>query len=732
MAKVDDAQELGRAFSLHQKGSLKEAATIYRRLIKNNPKNYHALHFLGIIEADSRNFADAKPLMACSLSIQPPNIEFINNYATMLFNSGDHKDAIEICNRGLRIDGKNTHLIYINALCLFRIGNLSESLRQFDRLVSYQPNHVVAFNDRGSVLAEMRQYDAALASFDRAHALEPRYAEAYLNKGNVYFELERYDDALAAFDKALSIKPDLADAWHGRGNVFVNLKRYDEALSAYDKALALKPDFAKAWHGRGNTLNHLRRHDQAARAYAKVLEIDRNFKFAKGLFVNEKMLSCDWKGVDPLIGEIEKDIIAGKLAAEPFGWQGIARSDRSLQKCAELYCKTRFPADPENPARRPLDAHQKLRIGYSSGEFRQQATSLLLVGVLEQHDDARFEIYAVDNGWDDLSETRRRIDSAVHRIININGLNRAEAAAAIRENQIDILVNLNGYFGEARMEVFAQRPAPIQVNYLGFPGTLGAGYIDYIIADKHVIPDDHKMFFTEKVVYLPNCYQANDRRKEIGTGAAGRADMGLPEDGFVFCCFNNNFKIAPDIFNVWMRVLKKIEGSVLWLLEDNAAAAVNLRQEAVARGVSAERIVFAKRVPLPEHLARHRCADLFLDTLPYNAHTTASDALWAGLPVLTCVGDTFAGRVAASLLYAIDVPELISPSLEAYEQLAIGLATDPDRLAAIKQKLSDNRLTTPLFDTARFTRDLEAAYTAMAARHRAGLPPDHIDVADAG
>ena len=731
MAKADDDQELRKAFSLHQNGNLKEAANIYRKLINSNSKNYPALHFLGIIEADSGNFTNAKSLMARSLSIQPPNVEFINNYATMLFKFGGYKSAVEICNRGLRINDKNIHLIHIMSLCLFRLGNLPASLRQFDKLVSYQPNYGAALNDRGSVLAEMRQYDAALASFDRAMTLEPRYAEAYLNKGNTYVELERNDDALVAFGKSLAINPDLADAWHGRGNVFVNLKRYDEALSAYDKALALKPDFAKAWHGRGNALNHLRRHDQAASAYAKVLEIEPHFEFTKGLFVHEKMLSCDWRGVDSLIREIEKDISSGELAAEPFGWLGIARSDRSLQKCAELYCKRRFPADCKSPGRLPFGTHDKIRIGYSSGEFGQQATSLLLVGVLEQHDDTKFEIYAIDNGRDDLSETRRRINSAVHRVIDIKGRSRSEAAAAIRENQIDILVNLNGYFGEARMEMFAQRPAPIQVNYLGFPGTLGAGYIDYIIADKHVIPADHKMFFMEKVVYLPNCYQANDRSKEIGTGAVGRADMGLPDGGFVFCCFNNNFKVTPEIFNIWMRVLKKIEGGVLWLLEDNAAAAAHLRQEAVARGVSAERLVFAKRLPLPEHLARHRCADLFLDTLPCNAHTTASDALWAGLPLLTCLGDTFAGRVAASLLHAIDIPELITTTLGEYERLAIELATRPDKLAAIKQKLSDNRLTTPLFDTALFTRHLEAAYTAMAARHQAGLAPDHIDVPNA-
>ena len=345
---------------------------------------------------------------------------------------------------------------------------------------------------------------------------------------------------------------------------------------------------------------------------------------------------------------------------------------------------------------------------------------------MELHDNSRFEIYGVDNGWDDQGELRQRINASVHSIIDISRLSDTSAAAAICENEMDILVNLNGYFGEQRTGVFANRCSPIQVNYLGFPGTLGAGYMDYIIADQHVIPETHKEFYSEKVVYLPNCYQANDNKKKISTYNFTRLELGLPQKGFIFCCFNNSYKILPDVFDCWMRILRKVDESVLWLIEDNAIVATNLRKEALARGISADRLVFAKRIPLSDHLARHRLADLFLDTLPYNAHTTASDALWAGLPVLTCLGTTFAGRVAASLLNAIRLPELITTTPEAYEQMAIDLATHPEKLAAIKHKLAENRLTTPLFDTKLFTKHIEAAYTTMYEHHQAGLAPDHI------
>ncbi len=347
---------------------------------------------------------------------------------------------------------------------------------------------------------------------------------------------------------------------------------------------------------------------------------------------------------------------------------------------------------------------------------------------MEHHDRARFEIYAFDNGWDDHSETRRRIHDCVDGIIQIRELGDPAAIAAIRERGIDILVNLNGYFGDDRMRLFAQRAAPLQVNYLGFPGTLGAPYMDYIVADREVLPPDQRMLYSEKVAWLPNCYQANDREKEIAARSFGRAECGLPEQGFVFCCFNNAYKITPAIFDCWMRILGKVEASVLWLLEDTAAAAANLRREAAARGIDPNRLVFAGRMPLPEHLARHRCADLFLDTLPYNAHTTASDALWTELPLVTCRGETFAGRVAASLLTNMRLPELITTTLPDYERLAIELATAPERHAAIKQKLAANRLTTPLFDTGLFTGHLEAAYIAMYERYLAGLAPDHIEI----
>jgi predicted O-linked N-acetylglucosamine transferase (SPINDLY family) len=352
-----------------------------------------------------------------------------------------------------------------------------------------------------------------------------------------------------------------------------------------------------------------------------------------------------------------------------------------------------------------------------------------MAGMFEHHDRSRFQISGISVGPNDNSDMRRRVEAAFERFIDAKPQGDDQIADLVRSLEVDILVDLKGFTQDARTGVLAMRPAPIQVNYLGFPGTIGAGFIDYIVADRTVIPEDHAHCYAEKIVWLPDSYQVNDHRRAIAEAAPAWADFGLPDGGFVFCCFNDNYKITPNVFSAWMRILHAVDDSVLWLFEDNPTAAGNLRREAAASGIAPQRLVFARRLPNAAHLARHRCADLFLDTLPYGAHTTASDALWAGLPVLTCLGETFAGRVGASLLNAIELPELITTTPDAYEQLAIELAKNPARLAALKAKLARNRLATPLFDTARFTRNIEAAYTAMMERHRAGLSPDHIQLA---
>ena len=540
-------------------------------------------------------------------------------------------------------------------------------------------------------------------------------------------DLKRLEEALASYDKAIALKPDNAEAHNNRGNVLYDLKRYDEAFAAYDTALTLKSNLVGAWRGRGNVFHQQKRHEEAASAYAKALAIEPQYPFVKGTYLYERMLSCDWRGIEDLIAEIDGDVTSGKRSAKPFGYQAIAHSARDFKRCVEIFAADKFPRSQTPLWRGERYDNTKIRVGYLSGEFRDHVTSRLTTELFELHDKNRFELFAFDNGWDDGSELRGRINKAFNTIVDISRLDDLQVATVIKQKQIDILVNLNGYFGGERTLVFSYVPSPIQVSYLGFSATMGTDYIDYIIADRYIIPPEYKTFYTESVVYLPHTFQVNDTKRQIAVRTPSRAELKLPDTGFIFCCFNNNFKITPEIFDVWMRLLNKVDDSVLWLLESNPAVSRNLREAAKCRNIAPERLVFSLYTKdHSDYLARYRVADLFLDTLPFNAGGTASDALWAGLPLLTCSGQTYAARMAGSLLNAIGLPELITTTSDAYEQMAIDLATNPEKLAAIKHKLAENRLTTPLFDTKLFTKHIEAAYAAMYERYQAGLPPDHI------
>ncbi len=472
------------------------------------------------------------------------------------------------------------------------------------------------------------------------------------------------------------------------------LARYHEALAAYDRAVALKPDQADIEGYRLHAKSHL----------------------------------CDWDNFDADCAQLIESIRERNATTAPFLFCSVPSTATDQLLCATRWTAKNHPPSENQRWRGERYHHDRIRIGYFSSDFCNHATSHLMAGMFECHDRSKFETVAISWSPTDPTEMRRRLEASFDRLVEVGDMKDDEVADLIRRLEIDILVDLKGFTGGSRTRVLGRRPAPIQVSYLGYPGTLGAPFVDYIIADRTVIPDHHREFYSEKVVALPDTYQANDDKRAIADRIFTRGDVGLAPAGFVFCCFNNNYKITPDMFDRWMRILGRVEGSMLWLLEASAESAANLRKEAVARGVAAERLVFAQRASLPDHLARHRLADLFLDSTPYNAHTTASDALWAGLPVLTVLGETFASRVAASLLHAVGLPELIAESPEAYEQMAVDLSIHPSRLAALKTRLTANRQTAPLFDTKRFTGHIEAAYTAMHERHRAGLAPDHIVV----
>lgn len=700
-----------------------EAALLCERLLEINPHDETALVNLGSCQLKQGAAGDALRSCEKALRFKPEYPEALNNLGSALLELKRPREALESCDHALALKPGYAEAHNNRGNILLALDRPEEALASYERALALVPNYVEALYNRGTGLLELRRPQEALESLDRALAMDPDYHDALYNRGHALRELKRLEEALASYDRAIQIKPDHADAFLGRGNILRDLKRPEEALASYDRALLLKPDNRHALYNRASTLRDSKRFEDAVQTYARLLELAPDYDFARGDLLLAKMACCDWNGLTKLVESIEKDIQAGKRSAEPFGYQAISRSPRNLKRCAEIYAAANYPRSSIRLWNGEKYRNTRIRIGYLSGEFRNQATSILMAELFELHDRKRFELIAFDNGWDDASEVRVRLNRAFDAIVDISRLGDLEAAETIRRRQIDILVDLNGYFGYARQGIFSLKPSPVQVNYLGFPGTSGADYMDYIIADRHVIPPEHEIFYTERVVYLPHTYQVNDSKRRIAERVPTRAEVKLPESGIVFCCFNNNYKITPDMFDIWMRLLKNVPDSVLWLLEDNVAATRNLRREATARGVAPARLIFAPRIKLEDHLARHKQADLFLDTLPYNAHTTASDTLWAGLPLLTCRGTTFPGRVATSLLNAVGLPETIACSLEEYEARALELATRPAMLAEIRGKLARNGQTHPLFNTDRFRRHIEAAYVTMWERAQRAEPP---------
>jgi len=717
----------GRGNALAQMGRFEDAAASFSRAIALGPNDATlylrrgtATAMLGRDEAALKDFESA-------LARDPANIAALHSRSRLLRKEKRIEEALSCIERILALDPTHAEAVMDRAVSLVDLKRYDEALAAFDWALRIAPGNVEALTDRASVLLGLKRHEAARADASRALAADPNNAAAWHNLGGAFAGLRRHKEALASFDKSLALVPDNAAGWTGRGGALLALKQDEAALASTDSALRLDAADADAWTNRAHALSNLKRFSEAIADSDRALSIDPASGAATRVGIHARLHACDWKRREEDKRRVTAGLRAGARLISMLDHRALLESEEENLIAARLWVAERHPA--ENPLwRGERYRHGKIRLAYLSTDFRAHAVAFLIAGNFEHHDKARFEITAISFGLDDKSQTRQRIESAFDRFIDAQDLSDAQIAATIREMEIDIAVDLNGYTGDARTGILAFRPAPVQVNYLGYPGTMGAGFMDYIVADRTVIPPEHQIHFSEKVVYLPHAYQANDRKRRASAQTPTRAKAGLPDTGFVFVCFNNLHKIGPEMFDIWMRLLREVEGSVLWLLEDNLIAAANLMREAEARGVPPGRLVFAPRRMPEEHLARLRLADLFLDTLPYNAHTTASDALWMGLPLLTCPGQTFPARVAASLLNAIGVPELVTDSLTDYEALALRLARDPEKLAAIKATLARNRDTHPLFNTLRFTRDLESAYTTMWERYQAGLAPESFAV----
>ena len=646
----DTVQIFNDAISAVNNRDLKRAEELFRGIIKTDESHIAALNLLVVVLMSMKRFAEAEQFIARATSLNQQSDVSFYNYGLISKHLNKPQQALENFSKAIALNPDIAETWNNRGTVLNDLNKYNLAISDFDKAIAINGQYSEAYANKGKSLMLLKRYDEAFAAYDQALAIKPGLEVAWLGRGNVFWSLQRYDEALAPYDKALAIKPDLEGAWLGRGNVFWSLKRYDEAFAAYDKALSIKPDLENAWLGRGHVFYDLKRYAEAFAAYDKALSIKPDLESVEGSRLHMKMHLCNWEKLDKEIGDLTNSIRAGKGNCPPFALLSLTDLPDDHLRCTQAWGAAIHPITAKSVWQDKIYKHDKIRLGYVSADLRTHAVAYLIAELFELHDKDRFSVTAFSLGRDDNSDIRRRLVSSFDRFIDCYTLSDFDVAHAIADSEIDILVDLMGFTQDAHTNIFAYRPAPIQVNYLGYPGTIGASFIDYIIGDKTLFTLVDAAVYSEKLVQLPDSYQPNDRKRQISTKAFTRREAGLPDNKFVFCCFNNSYKISPQTFGCWMRILKCVEGSVLWLRAENQTAIANLKTEAQTRGIESARLVFANRVPqLSDHLGRLRLADLFLDTLPFNAHTTASDALWAGLPVLTQIGSTFAGRVAAKL-----------------------------------------------------------------------------------
>ena len=765
---------LNVALQHHRSGRLVEAEQAYREILSREPDHPDALQLLGTLADQCGHHDQAVELISRAIQLSPRPLAgwhnnlgeahrklkhfneaeaayrraietdanhagAHNNLGLILQETGRIDDAIRELERALELqpDFAETHRNLATAL--HRSGETERAVQHLRRAVTIRPNYVKAQHALGLILHETGDHDGAVEALRQAVRLTPDDAEAQHALGIVLHESGRSDEAVTHMQRAVQLQPDMAEAHHDLAGLLRQQKRLDEAITHFREALRINPHSAGGHANLARALQQDGKLADAATEFRRALDLDPSLHSAQGALVHALQHQCDWRDLADqtrlTIKSINSSSSSGQ-AISPFIGLTLAEPTTAAQQlvCAKAWVAQNLAAwqqraplfhDPRTPR-----ADGRIVLGYLSADFHQHATADLAAEMFEQHDRERFAVHAYCYGPDDRSSMRQRLLSAFDRYEHIGGLSHEQAARKIADDGVDVLIDLKGYTEHARPQIPALRPAAIQVNYLGYPGTMGADFIDYILVDEVIVPASEQPHFTERLVYLPGCYQVNDSRRAVAEQTPSRADCGLPDEGFVFCCFNNNYKLTPAVFDVWMRLLHAIPGSVLWLLEAHRVAADNLRREAESRGISSDRLVFAPRCPPPRHRARYRLADLFIDTFPVNAHTTASEALAADCPLVTIAGDTFISRVAASLLQALNLPDLICTNLEDYEARILELAQHPDQLADIRTRLQSARQTSNVFNGTHFARNLERAYLTMWDIHQSGEQPQPFAVTE--
>lgn len=722
------------ALVLQAAGRPKEAEAEFLRLCDMEPGQGDHRFGLALLYSVQGRHRDSIALFRKGLDLAPGNADAWCNLGLACRAAGENQDALDAFARAIAVAPSMVKAYGNRGALLMELGRWEEAVEAWTGLLALEPVHADVHGDKGVALAQLGRAEEAAACFRRAEELDGGNPAHPYNLGRALQDLGLFPEAAEAYDRATVRDPEHVSAYLNLGVVLRRLGQVEPALEKYARVIDLQPGNSAAHLNRGKLLVDAGRFDEALDDLRRAAELMPDDADACCELVHLRRLLCDWDGLAAQEDRCRAMIRAGVRGIDPLVFMSVAESAEEQTQCSRLWGdmlvadRAHLVRDIQLPARPASATGGRIRLGYISPDFRKHPVAQMMAGVFESLDRSRFETFAYSIGPDDGSDLRWRLQGAFDNFADLWERSSEEVVRRIAEDGIDVLVDLGGYTKHSRPEVLACRPAPVQVNHFGFSASMGVGWMDYILADGTIIPPDHARFYQEKVVRLPNSFMPVGNLPMPEEGGEGRSAHGLPESGTVYCAFNNPFKLNPKVFDVWMDILRRVPDAVLWLREDNGPSCVNLRREAEARGVAGDRLVFAPRMPYAEHLARHRLADLFLDCLPYNAHTTAVDALWTGLPVLTVAGEAFAGRVAASLLTTLGLPDLIASGWQAYADTAVRLASDPAALAALRARVEACRSSSPLFETERFTRDLERAYELMVERARAGLPPEAFSV----
>jgi predicted O-linked N-acetylglucosamine transferase (SPINDLY family) len=760
---VNHTQKFQKIVSLIQNNRFKEANNLIDKILLSDAHNFDALYFKGIIFGINSNHFECKRYLLEAEKINPNHSFLQYNLAKSLSEIGEDSIALEHHIKAVELNPQNHEALLNLGKCLFSLGDFIESLRFYNKAISIKsdffeaffnsglthlelkdfksakncfdiaiqlsPNFPDCYSSCGVALIGLKNYQDALNYIEKAIQINPNHSESWNNLGNLYSILKRFEDALNCFEKAISINSDFSEAFNNKGLVFKELRLYDDSLANFDLAIKYNSDFADAFINRGSVLRDLKRYDQSLKDYQTGLQLKPDADYLIGMILHLKMIMCDWEEYEQSLSILVFKVTNGNKASPTFPLLALTDSLLVQHIAAKTWINDLFPLNSSLGPITKLNRKPKIKLGYFSSDFREHPVSYLTAELFELHDKSSFELYAFYYGPVDNSEMHKRIFAAFDKFIDISTLSDIDAAILSRDLAIDIAIDLTGLTGDNRVGIFSFRAAPVQLSYIGYLGTMGSPYYDYLIADNTLIPYESQHHYTEKIVYLPS-YQVNDSKRVISDKIFTRSNLGLPEIGFVFCCFNSNYKITPQAFDCWTRILDSVPGSVLFIYSDNPYSQSNLINEADKRHINLNRLIFAGAIPRSDYLARYRVCDLFLDTFPYNAGTTASDSLWAGLPVLTMMGNSFASRVAASLLNSLELTELITNTSEEYVSKAIELALNSEKLKVITDKLHRNRFSTPLFNTQSFCCSIESAYRKMYDNYHYDINLENIYISN--